>query len=273
MLVFTVNFSNPELVDWWVYEYIGQAVNESLFDGVYFDCCCGAPPGVCKADAAQFQADSQAAFDRALALIQGANKWASAWNSDGTISQGSCAATMRKWIAKGANPALSLQPLAPAFQHKGHRGPPPPPLPPSECGSSCKVHVGFDTHNSGIVAPPVSMPKQGKDVALDDPANVAECCSRCKANSKCEVFELGPGGCVGAQCNSSTINCFIIGGFNGKLVPNKERASGCVRPGMSPAPAPGPSSAGVEQNNTVAAFMLARGESAMLELPVAGACK
>lgn len=46
--------------------------------------------------------------------------------------------------------------------------------------------------------------------------------------------------------------------------------TGCVRPDTSPALV-GPSSAEIDQNNTVAAFMIARGESAMLELPVAGA--
>ena len=93
--------------------YIGEAVNNSQFDGVYFDCCCGKPPGVSSDDAAKFQSDSQAAFDRALALIKGANKWASAWNSDGTITAPNCAATMKNWITKGKNPTVSLQPLAP----------------------------------------------------------------------------------------------------------------------------------------------------------------
>ena len=95
---------------------------------------------------------------------------------------------MKKWMAKAANPALSLQPLAPAFH--GHRAPPAPPLPPSECGSSCKITKGMDTQNTGIVAPPVAAPQQDD---IDNPKNVAECCSRCKANSKCEVFELGHG--------------------------------------------------------------------------------
>eukprot|EP01052_Picozoa_sp_SAG31_P007286 SAG31_NODE_346_length_17349_cov_9.825875_7_plen_284_part_00 len=220
------------------------------------------------AKAAKFQADSQAAFDRALALIKKANKWASAWNSDGTITAPTCAATMKKWIAKGANPAISLQPLAPAFFHKRPAPPSPPPLPPSECGETCRITKGMDTFNRGIVAPPVAMPKQD---AIDAPENVAECCSRCKANSKCEVFEIGHGGCVGTQCNASTINCFIIGGFTGKMKPNKDRVTGCIRAGAPPAPPPHGNSIEIDQNNTVAAFMLARGESAMLELPVAGA--
>ena len=72
--------------------------------------------------------------------------------------------------------------------------------------------------------------------------------------------------------NATTINCFLISGFTGKLRANKDRVTGCVR-AVSPAPAPHgkPSGPEADQNNTVAAFMIARGESAMLELPVAGA--
>lgn len=257
------NFSNPDLVDWWVNTYIGEAVNQTVFDGVYFDCCCGKAPGVPASAAAQFAADAQAAFDRALRLIASANKWASAWNSDGAISQKTCSTVMAAWMKKGANPAVSLQPLAPAF--KGHGTPPGPAPKPLQCGDSCTLTVGVDTHNTGIVAPPVKMPNQENFTHSD---NVAECCSRCQANTKCEVFELGPGGCVpGTNCTASTINCFLIGGYTGIIVPNSHRATGCVR---AP-PSPSPSSWEMEQNNTVAAFMIARGPSAMLELPVGGA--
>jgi hypothetical protein len=96
-------------------------------------------------------------------------------------------------------------------------------------------------------------------------ANVAECCSRCKANTKCEVFELGHGGCVAENCTSKTVNCFLIGGFTGQTNPNNDRAFGCVRGSVAPEP-PAAAAAGVEQNNTVAAFMSARGASAMLEV-------
>lgn len=56
-------------MDWWVNVYIGEAVSNDLFDGVYFDCCCGNAPGVPAADAAKFATDAQAAFNKALALI------------------------------------------------------------------------------------------------------------------------------------------------------------------------------------------------------------
>ena len=314
------NFSNPALADWWVKTYIGEVVSNPLFDGVYFDCCCGKAPGVPPGDSAQFAADAQATFDRALKLIADASKWASAWNSDGAISalqnhsththmhthmhtfdfvhfcthehfnppslslslssqtagRGHCATTMRAWMQKGANDSLSLQPLALAFRTKQKRGhvlpaPPATPAPPVQCGDSCSISQGYDTENTGIVASPVEMPNQKN---FTDPTNVAECCSRCKANTKCEVFELGPGGCDGTSknCTEATINCFLIGGFKGVLRPSPTRATGCVRPGKHPAPSPSPpDSVGMEQNNTVAAFMIARGLSGMLELPVGGA--
>ena len=36
-------------------QYISAAVNNSAFDGIYFDCQCDSPSGVACADAAQFQ--------------------------------------------------------------------------------------------------------------------------------------------------------------------------------------------------------------------------
>lgn len=184
------NFSNPKLRDWWVDVYIGEAVNQTLFDGVYFDCCCGAAPGIPAGERAQFAIDAQATFDRALAKIAAAKKWASAWNSDGAISQGTCARTMQAWIAKGANPMVSLQPLAPAFVNSRNPAPPSPPSPPIQCNDQCGITLGVDTENRGIVTAPIQMPNQ---LNATDAANVAECCSRCKANTKCDVFELGPG--------------------------------------------------------------------------------
>eukprot|EP00041_Stephanoeca_diplocostata_P004427 m.45041 g.45041 ORF g.45041 m.45041 type:complete len:378 (-) comp15108_c0_seq6:120-1253(-) len=109
------NFSNPRLVDWWVNEYIGEATNETLFDGVYFDCSCGSPPNIPSADADKFQANAQVAFDRALALIKSKGKWASAWNDDGSITPATCADQMRSWMATGRNSSLSLQILGDAF--------------------------------------------------------------------------------------------------------------------------------------------------------------
>lgn len=107
------NFSNPRAADWWVREYVGQAVNESAFDGVYFDCSCNKVPGV--TDQARFQADAQAAFDRALQLIRDAGKWASDWNSDGSLDQSDCTKQVREWMGIGTQSFRTLQVLGQAF--------------------------------------------------------------------------------------------------------------------------------------------------------------
>ena len=36
------NWTNPALRDWWVYTYVGGALNETAIDGVYLDCACRA---------------------------------------------------------------------------------------------------------------------------------------------------------------------------------------------------------------------------------------
>ena len=118
-LSYWFNFSNPHLVDWWVNVYIGGVVNSSGFDGIYFDCQCDSAPGVPQADEARFQADTQAAFDRALALISSAGKWASSWNTavhNGYISRGNCQSVTAQWIVIGADATHALQIKGAAFQ-------------------------------------------------------------------------------------------------------------------------------------------------------------
>jgi hypothetical protein len=244
------NFSNPRLVDWWVHEYIGQAVNESLFDGVYFDCSCGAPPGVPSADAGQFQADAQVAFDRGLALIKGGGKWASAWNSDGGLTQADCATTVRSWMVIGANSSLTLQALAPAFKtSRGERQHEAQAAPEDGCGT-CAVTRGVDAESGGIVVPPIPT------------ASEAECCAACHNITTCEAFVMGP--CTTpVNCREGEPYCFLVSKVRGYR-PSPNRASGCVR-GKAPA------AEEMARNNTVAAFLISRGESAMLEFPVAGA--
>ena len=112
------NFSNPDLAQWWVEDFVGGVLDNDLFDGVYFDCSCGAPPGD-HLDQQRMQADAQVAFDQALARIAAAGKWASAWNSDGAITKAgdACSSSVRTWIEKGANPNVTLQVLAPSFKH------------------------------------------------------------------------------------------------------------------------------------------------------------
>ena len=241
------DFRNPRLRDWWVYEYVGQALNESLFDGVYFDCSCGAPPGVPAGEARQFQRYTQLAFDRAAAMASAAGKWVSAWNSDGRLTQAQCAATLDRWVAVGANGSLSLQALAPDFARPGACG---------GGGAPCAVTAGHDAISDGIVEPPI---------ATNDSA---ACCARCRANPRCDGFVLGrcdsgDPGCRGqpGQPRPGAEACFLVGGYRG-LRPSPSRRAGCM--------ARSPTST-IAGNNTIAAFLIARGRSAMLELPVHGA--
>lgn len=104
------NFSNPRLADWWVNEFVIGAAKNDLIDGIYFDCSCGAPPGD-GLDQEKMQEDAQKSFDRAVQLLAGMGKWASAWNSPaGSIRAGAtCASQMRQWIAQGIADKNTLQ--------------------------------------------------------------------------------------------------------------------------------------------------------------------
>ena len=128
---FYYNYSNAKLVDWWANEYIGNALKNPLIDGVYYDCACIPEPGV--RDQMQMQAPAQAAFDKALALIEGSGKWTSSWwggmlpqpaAEDSSLVDGGrtmlghvhyCNLTMRSWITEGQNDSNTLQILAPGF--------------------------------------------------------------------------------------------------------------------------------------------------------------
>eukprot|EP00746_Dinoflagellata_sp_MGD_P042469 gnl/MRDRNA2_/MRDRNA2_20297_c0_seq1.p1 gnl/MRDRNA2_/MRDRNA2_20297_c0~~gnl/MRDRNA2_/MRDRNA2_20297_c0_seq1.p1 ORF type:complete len:375 (-),score=59.04 gnl/MRDRNA2_/MRDRNA2_20297_c0_seq1:276-1331(-) len=126
------NYSNPRLVDWWVNEYIGGALNNSMIDGVYFDCACIPMPGV--RDQEEMQEAAQVAFDQALAKIEAAGKWATSWwggilPQPGGLSDDSlghvhtCAGNMRKWIKVGLNDTTTLQILGAHFSDaKPHDG-------------------------------------------------------------------------------------------------------------------------------------------------------
>lgn len=127
------NYSNPAFVEWWLNVYIGEALRNPLIDAIYFDCCCGSPPADVFANnpraVAQYKADAQAAFDRALAMIAAAGKWASAWNAEGGnganpaykgITQEGCKEVLDSWLEIGANENVALQALAIPFFANGH---------------------------------------------------------------------------------------------------------------------------------------------------------
>ncbi len=91
------NWTSPKFSDWWLRTHIGDAITEENgIDGVYFDCCCGAPPGIPHGVALnQFMQAAQAGFDRHLPVLAAAKKMTIAWNGE-HVSQKTCAADMEK---------------------------------------------------------------------------------------------------------------------------------------------------------------------------------
>ena len=123
------NFSNPDFQDWYIYKYIGEAANNSLFDGIYFDA--GVDVSVASGlNITQYYIDSQRVFDRAYALIRAKGKWVSSWAGYGTqleITNETCASTMSTWLAAGASEGHTFQAFSMAFNKvERHR--------PGSCG-------------------------------------------------------------------------------------------------------------------------------------------
>jgi len=180
------NFSNPKLRDWWVYDFVGGALNNSAFDGVYFDCSCGDPPGD-NLDQDTMQADAQVAFDMALDLAARQGKWLSDWNNDGNLGKPQCRETILRWLELGSRPNRTLQIGSWAFRGKGSW--------PGFCGSkplSCnELTVDHDLISDGLLEDP--FPTTDRD----------ECCARCEANGGCEAFIMGPS------------NCYLVSGVRG----------------------------------------------------------
>ena len=277
---FFLNFSNPKTQTWWLEKYVGPALDQPDIDGVYTDCSCGTARGehFTQAEAV----GRQKAFDAALALAKSKGKWLSAWAGPALVHPPSapkdnCVDTVKGLIALGANSSLGMQLTGGWARPKPPRPPPGPPGPALQCGGGCTATKGLDTDNSGIVSPPVPMANQK---AIDDPASVAQCCSLCKANRKCDVWEIGHGGCVPGtpNCTVHTINCFLIGGFRGRTKPNPDRVVGCVKQQAdNDAPVAPAEQASVEdteegaaltiEQSTIATFLIARGPSAVITLP------
>ena len=82
------NFSDKTLADWYVYDYVGEVANNSLFDLVYFDAGVNvsvAPRLQTKAGLQEYIRDSQKVFDRAVKLIESRGKWAMSWTGFGNM--------------------------------------------------------------------------------------------------------------------------------------------------------------------------------------------
>lgn len=121
------NWSDPGFQEWYVYEYIGEAANNSLIDAVYFDAGVdvSVAPGL---DPQGYIRDSQATFDRAAALLRSKGKWASSWvghGNEGEITNATCTATMEAWLRRAAS-GHTLVPITYAFdkcfRHPCHDG-------------------------------------------------------------------------------------------------------------------------------------------------------
>jgi len=107
-----LNWTNPDMVNWYINEYIGKALSEPSIDGIYFDCSCGNPPGIPSSEQKAFQEAAQSAFDEVLQAIFAKGKWASAWgsHSDNRVpSKGNCRNDMLGLLDMGQRRNNTLQ--------------------------------------------------------------------------------------------------------------------------------------------------------------------
>ena len=294
-----INFSNPAAADWWVTTYVGEALRAPEFDGVYFDCSCGSPPGDAfagnPAAVARFEADAQAAFDRAVTEAAAAGKWASAWNSEGGgspvdppwkgITQGNCAPMMDSWLQIGADRNLALQPLGVPFFANGRNPfppgppPPPPPVPVPGC-SKFTLKQNFCARAPG--SPVISARLHTSPVT---------CCKLCMADPTCRSWTLDATNASLCVCYLQTIvndpdqGHSAVGCISGippppPSLPPPRRLSAKARDAWWQDPEPAASGRDLvataepyfSQNNTIAAFLIAVGQGGgFIELPVCGA--
>ena len=100
------NWTNPALRDWWVYTYVGGALNESAIDGVYLDCACRPPLG--DRLPGSFQADAQLAVNAALLLATSLGKSINTWNPNAGLAHGSSEPAAAAGCANAVRTAISL---------------------------------------------------------------------------------------------------------------------------------------------------------------------
>ena len=179
------------------------------------------------------------------------------------ITQESCSVMIDSWIKIGGNPNFALQGLAVPFFAKGHNpfkppgppGPPPPPTPLPGCNFAlrqnfCARATGSPVISSRLHTSPIT------------------CCRLCMADPACKSWTLD-------ATNSSCV-CYLQSIVDD---PDKGHAAvGCISGVPPPPPQMPPPALGdtgepfFSQNNTLAAFLIARGEGGgILELPVCGA--
>ena len=110
---FFFNWESPALRDWWVYTYIGGALNESAIDGVYLDCACVEPKG--DHLPGSFQANAQLAVDASIVLATRLGKSIQTWNPSGGTAHGGgdvagCVKAIHSAISMGNDTRYTFQP-------------------------------------------------------------------------------------------------------------------------------------------------------------------
>ena len=238
---------------------------------------------------ARYATDAQAAFDRALDMIAAAGKWASAWNPEGMgtnadpswkgLTEESCKMMVDSWLKIGADSNLALQGLAVPFFAEGHNpfkppgpspppgpappprprppSPPPPPAPLPGCTFALKQNFCARAAGSPVISSRLH-------------TSPVTCCRACMADATCKSWTLD-------SRNQSVCVCYLQSVVNDPA--KGHTAVGCTS-GVPPPPPPPPIPVVLDsarepffsQNNTLAAFLIARGEGGgFLELPVCGA--
>ena len=233
-----------------------------------------------------------------MVLAKSKGKWFTAWAGPALVRPPAfpgdgCVPTMQSLIALGANKSLGMQLVnndAPPTPSPPH---PPAPAAPAPAPRSSPArpwttaymqrHHLRRAHLDRNLQPRHrgATRAHGRPDRHRRPGSIADCCSRCKALTSCEVFELGRGGCAPASrnCTESTINCFLIGGHQNKTGREPGRVSGCVRGNLAAeVGADATNRAGVDDRfdggggcvvpkSMIAMYLLVRGDSATIVLP------
>ena len=117
------NFSDATLADWYVFDYIGEAANQTLYDIVYFDAGVNvsvAPGLQTKVSLKRYIHDSQMVLDRAIRLIDNMSWSGSAAQLPPTYMStpeqpGDTCGVMEQWMAAGRLEGHTFSPFSMAF--------------------------------------------------------------------------------------------------------------------------------------------------------------
>ena len=110
------DWSNTAVQDWYLHTYLNSSIHDDLYDGAYFDCSCGKPPGAILPPG--FEDGHAKTWAAANKLLADNRKWGSAWAGGNilnpTASQKQCRFLFGHLIDNGALPNQTVQ-----FQYSG----------------------------------------------------------------------------------------------------------------------------------------------------------